>query len=508
MRYLIIVYCYFSFSTVFAQDRLLPIAQPFKDQAHHSGTNFTPVFPITNSVAKYYKMTMDSSKRYSAVGYFLYKRELIELKTAEGNLWITPLFDVSMGKGMTDSSRISQNTRGMRVEGTFGEKVFYSTSFYENQAVFTHYFSDYISQRGELYYKPADSSYYTQNAVVPGAARTKPFKTNGYDYTFAFGNIHWKMTKKITVDWGNNAYFVGSGYRSMLWSDNSIRAINLRATMQLTPRISWQFVRMRGLNLLRKPFAENAEAYYEPTSLSFQTIYFQPTKNSSIGIFEGGNWLRGDSLQKTPIQGLYFLPLPGITSLQEKWKNDAYSLIGIDGKIHFNNWMIYGQLGRSFFTKNSAVGQVGARFHWFNNKSCFLQIEYNFAEKNAYLAIQPRINYANYQLPLAHPMGSNLSEFVVRFNGEWKRFFINGTINYYAKQNSNYQSLLPLYVEQVNTNQQVYHQLIELGYHFNKAIGFQVFGSVRYRQLIDEKSANTWVNVGIRTQLINHYSDF
>ncbi len=197
MRYLIIVYCYFSFSTVFAQDRLLPIAQQFKDQAHHSGTNFTPVFPITNSVAKYYKMTMDSSKRYSAVGYFLYKRELIELKTAEGNLWITPLFDVSMGKGMTDSSRISQNTRGMRVEGTFGKKVFYSTSFYENQAVFTHYFSDYISQRGELYYKPADSSYYTQNAVVPGAARTKPFKTNGYDYAFAFGNIHWKRTPLI-----------------------------------------------------------------------------------------------------------------------------------------------------------------------------------------------------------------------------------------------------------------------------------------------------------------------
>jgi hypothetical protein len=170
--------------------------------------------------------------------------------------------------------------------------------------------------------------------------------------------------------------------------------------------------------------------------------------------------------------------------------------------------MIYGQIGRSAFTKNSAVGQVGARFHWFNNKSCFLQIEYNFAEKNAYLASQPRINYANYQLPLAHPMGSNLSEFVVRFNGEWKRFFINGTINYYAKQNSNYQSLLPLYVEQVNTNQQVYHQLIELGYHFNKAIGFQVFGSLRYRQLIADKSANTWVNVGVRTQLINHYSDF
>jgi hypothetical protein len=31
---------------------------------------------------------------------------------------------------------------------------------------------------------------------------------------------------------------------------------------------------------------------------------------------------------------------------------------------------------------------------------------------------------------------------------------------------------------------------------------------VRYRQLIADKSANTWVNVGIRTQLINHYSDF
>jgi hypothetical protein len=316
------------------------------------------------------------------------------------------------------------------------------------------------------------------------------------------------MTKKIAIDWGNNAYFVGSGYRSMLWSDNSIRAINLRATIQLTPRISWQFVRMRGLNLLRKPFAENAEAYYEPTSLSFNTIYFQPTKNSSIGIFEGGSWYRGDSLQKTPIQALYFLPLPGITTLQERWKNNAYSLIGIDCKIHCNNWLIYGQIGRSTLTKNSTVGQIGARFYWATKKPNFVQFEYNFADKNAYLARQPRINYANYQLPIAHPMGNNLSEFVVRFYCEWKRFFINGTVNCYAKQNANYQNLLPLYTEQINTNQQVYHQLIELGYHFNKAIGFQVFGSVRYRQLMGEKSANTWVNVGIRTQLINHYSDF
>jgi len=267
-------------------------------------------------------------------------------------------------------------------------------------------------------------------------------------------------------------------------------------------------VRMRGLNLLRKPFAENAEAYYEPTSLSFNTIYFQPTKNSSIGIFEGGNWYRGDSLQKTPIQALYFLPLPGVTTLQELWKNNAYSLIGIDGKIHFNNWLIYGQIGRSALTKNSTVGQIGARFYWTTKKLNFVQFEYNFADKNAYLARQPRINYANYQLPLAHPMGNNLSEFVVRFYCEWKRFFINGTVNYYAKQNANYQNLLPLYMVQINTNQQVYQQLIELGYHFNKAIGFQVFGSVRYRQLIADKSANTWVNVGIRTQLINHYSDF
>lgn len=494
-----------------AQNRVLPIASYFKDQVFRMGTDASPVFPVENQVSNYYKYTKDSTKRYSNFGYALYNKELIELHKKEGSLWITPLLDISLGKGLADTlAKRSQNTRGARIEGALGKKVFFSTAIFENQAVFAPYIGQYVSQRGEFYPNAADSSYVLQNAVIPGAARTKPFKTEGYDYAYAVGMVRWTILPKLNVYWGNQSVFVGSGHRSMLWSDNSVPAMNLRVQYQLGEKWDFQFSKMRGFNLLRLPVATNGEAYYEPKSLSMAVIYFKPTKHTSIGLFEGGIWSRGDSLQKTPIQAAYFIPIPGGALLQEAINQKAYSLVGIDANHRFKNWMIYGQFGLNVNQSQSFVGQLGTRIFFKKASYSFVQVEFNHADKMAYAAQNPRIHYANYQLPLAHPMGGNLDELLLRFNFEWKHWFLSGQTSYYFNQSVNYKQLLPIYQVQNSATQQSFYQSLELGYRFNRSYGFDVFASFVYRNAwtSSTRMEGSWINFGLRTAINNHYYDF
>lgn len=504
-----ILLIFFFVGTVTAQNRVLPIASYFRDQALISNPQ-TPVFPQENKDVNLYKVLADTTVRYSAFGYALYNKELIELHKAEGSIWITPLLDVQLGKGLNDTlGKRMQNTRGVRMEGALGKTVFFTTSFYENQAIFAPYLHNYALARGEGY-PMADSTYQQQNGVVPGAARTKYFKTEGLDYAYAIGMIRWQAQKNLNIYWGNQPVFLGSGYRSLFWSDNSLPGMNLRVHYKLGKRWDFQMVRMRGQNLLRRPQTTNVEAFYETKSLSLSSVYFHPTTKSGIGIIESGTWYRGDSLQKTPIQAAYFIPIPGASILQEVISQKANSMIGLDAYWGFQNLFVYGQIGLNPMGAQRAFYQVGLRFHHPRFPLSFVQVEYNHTDKQAYTASNPRLHATNGNLPLAHPMGSGVDELLLRFHLEWNHFFFNFQTNYYINQNANYQHLLPLYTNQGYTGQQVIFQQAEAGYRFNRAYGLDLFVRQQYRQTSTSVSdtKNTWISAGIRTQLTNLYSDF
>lgn len=497
-----------------AQQRVIPLGSSFKDAAFAPGSQRLKgpaVFPISEKDAGVYNLLQDTTKRYSTFGHFLYQRQLIEIKDSSYNIWITPLFDFSYGSQLNDSSsRIYQNTRGARIEGTFGKRVFYTTSFYENQALFPQYITDYVSQRGEQYPSAIDSNYHTQNAVIPGAARTKPFKANGFDYAYAIGMLTFYVTPKWTVYWGNQPLFIGSGHRSLLWSDNSVAMMNLRMRYRFSDKWDLQFVRARGLNLLRRPEATNGEAYYEPKSMSIATLYFQPTDNISIGLFEGGMWYRGDSLSKEPVQPMFFLPAPGAATIQQAIDDSsAYALLGLDFRATIGRQVVYGQFGLNPAESSSLVYQLGLRI--FPTKQPFLQLqlEYNHADANAYTANVSRINYGNYNLPVAHPAGAAFDEVLLRFDWTYRHWFAALQANYYLEQPIDQTLLMPVNKTTVTGSHQVLNQLLELGYRFNRTYGLEAFLGVRYRSANGLTAENdTWISFGLRTQLINHYFDF
>lgn len=536
MKWGFVIAAVFCVSVTVSAQRYIPIASQFKDEvlSPASGNltepSFFPFVPQSGVSQRFFTPRDWEPKRYSNFGHYLYQRELIELKdSAVGKVWITPLFDFSAGLQLQDSNpKRYQNTRGIRAEGFIGQRVFFTTSFYENQAIFADYFADYIRQRGEQYRSFVDSNYYTSNAVVPGAGRTKPFKTDGFDYAYATGMIAATLIKnRWTVMWGNQPFFIGSGHRSLLWSDNSTGLMNLRSVFQLSPKWHWQFVRARGLNLLRRPQAQNGEAYYEPTSLSVATLYFQTNDKLTIGLFEGGKWYRGDSVSQEPIQPLYFLPVPGAALVQNAIKEKSvYSLTGLDfriklGKNKINSdavvsiaptfkTVVYGQFALNPAEKSSMVYQLGIRTYPKRLSSFSFQLEYNHADDRAYQSSISRLNYSNYNLPIAHPSATAFDELLLRINWQKKYWFVRSHTNAFLRQAENETLLMPVLKSDLTSSRQVINQLVEMGYQFNRTYGLEAFSSFRYRYAKGDNTYNegAWLMIGIRTAINNHYSDF
>ncbi|MES2556955.1 MAG: hypothetical protein V4604_12445 [Bacteroidota bacterium] len=500
--------------TIMGSAQILPIGSGFKDAlfaptpARLTEPSFFPV-----AERNIYHQLRDSAKRYSNFGHFLYQRQLIEIKdSAVGALYITPLLNLSYGAELQDTNKTRyQNTRGVRVEGNIGKRVTFTTSFYENQAILPGYVASYIQQRGEQYLNATDSQYYTQNAVVPGAARTKTFKTNGFDYAFATGMIAVNVFKNCTITWGNQPVFVGSGHRSMLWSDNSVGAMNFRGSYRLSKKWKLQHVKARGLNLLRRPNPTNGEAYYENTSLSIATLYFQPNEHFTIGLFEGGKWFRGDSVSQKSIPALYFLPLPGAAVLQAAMNaNSVNALLGVDLRASIGKHTVYGQFALNPAENNSMVYQIGVRLYPAKNPFIQAQVEYNHADNNAYMSSVSRLNFSNYNLPIAHPSGNALDEVVLRLLWEKGHWFIQSQTNYFFKQSENETLLMPVVKSTVTSSRQVINQSVEVGYRFNRTYGFETFAGFRYRHAegTTTYAEGSWISVGIRTALTNHYFDF
>jgi hypothetical protein len=493
------------------QYRVLPIETYFKDASFFTDSSFAPVFPVTDQQVNYYETTREKKLRYSNIGHFIYQREIIQLIKPDGAIWVSPILDIQSGVERGDTAmRQYMNVRGLRIEGSMKNKVFFSGSFYENQAILPSYLQQYVTKRGEFYPNSADSSYTQVNAVIPGSARTKPFKTNGFDYAYATGLVQWQALKNLSLAVGNAPVFVGSGYRSVIYSDNSLPTMHFRINYSLGEKWNFQLIRMQGLNLLRIPYASNGEALYERKAVSIGAIYFQPTKHLRIGLVEGGTWTRGDSIQKQAVEGGFYIPLPGAATIQQGINGKSYAYLGLDFNWRIWNLLLYGQYARNPYTKTSDAGQIGLRYWPFKSPDYLIQVEYNHTSANAYRSSNPRINYSNFNLPIGLPMGAGADEFILRLRGEWNHLFVSSSTNYYLNQSGNYRQLLPVYETQAEINQQVFYENLEIGYNFNHIYGLEIFGSAKCRMVKNplQDTQSYWFSLGIRTALNNHYFDF
>lgn len=505
---LLLIFLFPSF--LFSQQIPLSLNSFFKDKLFDNsdensflGSSFLPV----NSLAGSFEDTVRFEKFTKRK---LLQEHLFELIDSNYKLFLSPIFNFSIGQDQTNlvDQRLYRNTRGYYLAGNLLNKLSFVSTFYENQARFSMYETAYFLEHGELY--PTDSgNYQSQNAVIPGAARTKPFKENSFDFSYATGQIIYQPFKNLMISAGNTPQFIGVGYRSLLLSDNSLPAPHLRLKFTIKSKWEFNYMRMRLMNLVRKPAASSAEPYYDPKALSINYITYNFNSNFSLSFFEGLVWSMGDSIQTKGVHPLFYSPIPFLAELTRK-QQDLNSIIGLNVSYSgLKAQQFYGQLAFGNL-KNAYAIQLGWRsYSCFGIKKSMLQFEYNQATEKMYQSVNSRLSYSNGNLPLAHTMGTAFQELIFRFNIDYKRFYLDLKTTYYRLNNYSSISLLPVTKIKPLISTNLLFQVIELGYRFNKKTNFSAFVSWNYRS--DQSNFLLPTNqffVGLKTSMNNHYTDF
>ncbi len=476
-----------------AQDYIMPIESSYKDRyfANKYNLNNGPLFPQTKS------FKIDTTSIENREGSYLkrkfFSEHLVQISGENFALNISPMFDFSGGIGKLDSTRtkLYQNTRGIYAEGKLMDNFFFNTSFYENQARFSDYQTNFYNSVGEFY--PIDSSFYQVNAVIPNAARTKPFKTGGFDYAYATGSFVFLPLKDLSISAGNTSKFLGFGHRSLFLSDNSAPAPFLQVQYDFLSKFQYTFLRMRLLDLYRLPFSSSDESYYTPKLMGINMLSYSPFKKLNISLIESSVWKSYDSLGRKVLSPFFYNPVP-LLGLAEQNNSKRTSVFGLNTSYQLNEKnLIYAQL---VLPANSF--QVGLRSSKMFNQNLMLQIEYNEVKKTTYF--QNGLNYSHYNLPLAHIRGENFREIIVRTSYEYERFVLNlkGVI---------YQSLTETTNNPMALRNDVKIIQADLAYRFNKKTNLQLFISGTYR-VENTVGKDIILQLGIKTALRNFYTDF
>lgn len=426
---------------------------------------------------------------------------LFEVHEKNVNLYLSPVVNFQAGQDWLDEGgpTLYQNTRGIYVKGTLLKNFSFATTFVENQARFSKYENNFISSHGEFY---PNASTVQQNGVVPGGGRTKPFKEGGYDYGYAIGSFLYKPIENLEIRAGNAPTFVGSGYRSLILSDNSYQAPNIDIKYTFLKKWSYGVRRTRRFNLIRKTAFSTVEGYYQPKASSRHYLNYQVNKNITVGLSENSIWSMGDTVTTRP-NGLYYAPIPllGLT------KSANHTIYGFDfSEVAGKKIRFYQQFVLAGFDVSQMGFQLGVRFYDLLPNS-MLQLEYNKVGGELYAADTPNMSYTHYNLPLAHPKGQGFSELVIRANVAIKRVYGESKTVCYWLKNYNERDLLPMDNESPAFEDLIIHQQFELGYRINPKINFCLFGRAVLR-ISDIDPTQILLHIGLSTNLFNSYNDY
>ena len=484
---------YFAFS-VHAQIESLAGHVYFRDQIQKPGYK---------SEGVHSHLTKDSTKvsfRDKLKKHFM-DAYLFEVHEENVNLYISPVVNFQSGTNWLDEdgATLYQNTRGIYVKGTLLKNFSFATTFVENQARFSDYENSFISNHGEFY---PNASTIQQNGVVPGGGRTKPFKEGGYDYAYAIGTFLYKPVENIEIRAGNAPTFVGSGYRSLILSDNSYQAPSIDVKYTFLKKWSYGIRRTRCFNLIRKTAFSTVEGYYQPKAYSRHYLNYRINQNITLGFSENSNWSMGDTATTRP-NAFYYAPVPFLGLSQP----ENHTIYGFDAsEVVGKKTKFYQQFVLSGFYPAQMGFQIGVRFYELLPKS-MLQIEYNKVGGELYTANTPNMSYTHYNLPLAHPKGQGFDELVIRANVSIKRVYGESKTVCYWLKNYNERHLLPMDNESPPIDDLIIHQQFELGYRINPKINFCFFGRAVLR-VSDIDITQMLIHIGLSTNLFNSYNDY
>lgn len=384
-----------------------------------------------------------------------------------------------------------------------------------------------------------------ENKVVPGMDISKGLSSNYIRNNYLSGFVNFKAKQFFTLEAGFGRNFIGDGYRSLLLSDVSGSSPYLK--------IQTKFWNIQYTNLFtshRNIFqVEGRNELYEKKYTATHYLDWRATKWLSVGLFETiiwgaeeGNYTRGFDVN-------YANPFIFYRPVEFSIGSSDNVLVGANLKLTIaKNQVFYSQLLFDEFlldelradltqlrNPNDSIrsgwwaNKYGIQFGWtsfdlFKIKGLQTRVEFNLVRPYTYAHSNPTQAYSHNNLSLAHPLGANFYEYLVRLNYEVNRW--NFAINYHQNRQgkstfgTNYGENLQLtnvsreldYENELTQGQQVNVQYLEgtVGYLLHKRTSTTV--SITYINREETGSpqslASNLFMIRLHSNLFNKYFDF
>ena len=201
------------------------------------------------------------------------RENFVHINKNDFYLTLDPLFNFAGGIDLKDSlhEKLITNSRGVLLRGNIGKQFAFESFFLENQSTLPNYLDVF-----------ADTF-----KVIPGQGRWKKFKTNGYDYAASSGSFTYAPFHFLSIQAGHGKPFIGSGYRSLLLSDNAFNYPYAQVKIH-SKKISYSII-YASLQIVDKVrnFSNQAnEPLFRKKSASFQYLNFSPIKKLFLEIIQ------------------------------------------------------------------------------------------------------------------------------------------------------------------------------------------------------------------------------
>lgn len=370
---------------------------------------------VLRNIAEKKEIELTDSKPWYKY-FYENKAYLFDIK--KGDFWISanPIMYLKAGIENGDNYVI-QNTRGIRLKGALGSKVYFSSAIYENQASFLEYQKNRINRF----------------QTISGNAFYKDFNFNidnqSYDFLNADGFVGLKINKFINAELGHGRHFIGHGMRSMLLSDYATNYLYLRANTRV-----WKF-NYQNLFTELAPFTEKLiplDINLLPKKYMAQHLLsFKLNQAIELALFETVVFSRDNTFELQYLNPIIFY------RTVEQFLNSTDNVI-LGGQAKWNvlpGFQIYGQFILDEFNLNA----LREDWNWWGNKYGLqagfkyvdvfkidhldLQMEYNMSRPYLYTHNQTfedknisKANYSHFSQPLAHPLGANFGELLTQIN--------------------------------------------------------------------------------------------
>jgi len=468
------------------------------------------LLPVQNSRWFKRKFFQEHLLQVQTPGFNIYGDIIVDEYTG-----VSSRYKKTLGSKIINTKTPGMDTRGYEVSGNMGNKFYFETNFYENQARFGGYIDSFIRQ-----YK-----------VIPGQGSYKNLGDGtGFDFSYSSARLTYIPNKNLLFDLGYGKNFIGDGYRSLLLSDWSFNYPYLRASFTFNKfqySVMWsQYISAVGPNLA------NSLGYFRKWAQTY-VVDWKATKNMSLSLFESVIWpdqIHG-TIREKDVSPWLLNPLIFAHSSTSPSGVSNNDIVGFNAKYKivahtfFYGQYVINELGQSSSWQNRTGYQLGIRSgSIFGAKDLNVDVEFNTVRPYTYQGNSNDVNYTNNNQPLAHPLGANFKEGLFVSNYTCNRFWfrVEAFFAHYGADtgSSNYghNIFLPLstnlVADNVSTGQgipaKIYFGDIKIAYIINPVTNLRVETGFTYRR--ESSSYFVYTDkifyIGIRMSFRNLLYDF